>query len=86
LASRGRQGIARGSQVSAMRQMSHRIARALSESVPIKIDPNFAGSYINRGVILHRKIEFNLALAAVNQAIRVDPSIFDVIRRMNLRP
>ena len=50
----------------------------------IKIDPDFASAYIDRGIILHRKSD--LAFAAINQAIRVDPKIFDVNRRTTLRP
>jgi tetratricopeptide (TPR) repeat protein len=50
----------------------------------IKIDPDFANAYIDRGIILHRKSD--LAFAAINQAIRVDPKIFDVNRRTTLRP
>jgi tetratricopeptide (TPR) repeat protein len=50
----------------------------------IKLDPNFAGACIKRGLILHRNSESKLAFA--NQAIRVDPSIFDALRRDNLRP
>ena len=50
-----------------------------------KLDPNFAAAYINRGLILHNNREFNVAFAD-SKAIRVDPSIFDAIRRSNLRP
>jgi tetratricopeptide (TPR) repeat protein len=52
----------------------------------IKLDPNFAAACIDRGLILHRNSEFKLAFATVKQAIRVDPSIFDALRRANLRP
>jgi tetratricopeptide (TPR) repeat protein len=51
----------------------------------IKLDPNFAAAYINRGLILHSNREFNVAFAD-SKTIRVDPSIFDAIRRSNLRP
>jgi prepilin-type processing-associated H-X9-DG protein len=34
----------------------------------------------------HRNREFNVAFADSRKAIRVDPSIFDVIRRTNSRP
>jgi tetratricopeptide (TPR) repeat protein len=50
----------------------------------IKLDPNFAAACINRGLILHRNSEFNLAFAKTNQEIRVDPSIVDAIRLTNL--
>src|SRR5258705_7464391 len=52
----------------------------------IKLDPSFAAAYLNRGLILHRNKEFNAAIAAVYPAIRVDPKIFDVNRRANMRP
>ena len=51
----------------------------------IKLDPNFAAAYINRGLILHSNQEFTVAFAD-SKTIRVDPSIFDAIRRSNLRP
>jgi tetratricopeptide (TPR) repeat protein len=64
-----------------------RYDRAIADfTQAIKLDPNFAGAYISRGIILHRQSELNLAFAAVHPAIRVDPSIFDVARRTNLRP
>jgi tetratricopeptide (TPR) repeat protein len=50
-----------------------------------KLDPNFAAAYINRGLILHSNREFTIAFAD-SKTIRVDPSIFDAIRRSNLRP
>jgi len=52
----------------------------------MKLDPSFAAAYLNRGLILHRNKEFNAAIAAVYPAIRVDPKIFDVNRRANMRP
>jgi tetratricopeptide (TPR) repeat protein len=52
----------------------------------IKLDPKPAAACIKRGLILHRNSEFKVAFASVNQAIRVDPSIFDALRRANLRP
>jgi tetratricopeptide (TPR) repeat protein len=52
----------------------------------IKLDPNSAAACIKRGLILHRNSEFKVAFVSVNQAIRVDPSIFDALRRANLRP
>jgi tetratricopeptide (TPR) repeat protein len=52
----------------------------------IKLDPNSAAACIKRGLIVHRDSEFKLAIDSVNQAIRVDPSVFDAIRRPNLRP
>jgi tetratricopeptide (TPR) repeat protein len=51
----------------------------------IKLDPNFAAAYINRGLILHSNREFTVAFAD-SKTIRVDPSIFDVTNRTNLRP
>jgi tetratricopeptide (TPR) repeat protein len=51
----------------------------------IKLDPNFAAAYINRGLILHNNREFNVAFAD-SKTVPVDPSIFDAIRRSNLRP
>jgi prepilin-type processing-associated H-X9-DG protein len=51
----------------------------------IKLDPNFAAAYVDRGLILHNNREFNVAFAD-SKTIRVDPSIFDAIRRSNLRP
>ncbi len=50
----------------------------------IKLDPNFAAAYINRGLILHSNREFNVAFAD-SKTIRVDPSIVDAIRLSNLR-
>jgi tetratricopeptide (TPR) repeat protein len=50
----------------------------------MKLDPNFAPARINRGLILHRNSEFNLAFAKTDQEIRVDPSIVDAIRLTNL--
>jgi len=52
----------------------------------IKLDPNSAAACINRGLVSHRNSEFNVAFADSRKAIRVDPSIFDVIRRTNSRP
>jgi tetratricopeptide (TPR) repeat protein len=61
--------------------------RALADfNQAMKLDPNFAVACIKGGVILHRNSEFKLASGIVNQAIRVDPSIFDALRRANLRP
>jgi curved DNA-binding protein CbpA len=51
-----------------------------------ELDPNSAAACITRGLILHRNSEFKLAPDSVNQAIRVDPNIFDAFRRANLRP
>jgi prepilin-type processing-associated H-X9-DG protein len=51
----------------------------------IKLDSNFAAAYVDRGLILHNNREFNVAFAD-SKTIRVDPSIFDAIRRSNLRP
>jgi len=51
----------------------------------IKLNPDFAPAYINRGVILHSNGEFTVAFAN-GRAIRVDPSIFDVTKRTNVRP
>ncbi len=60
--------------------------RAIADfSQATKLDPNFAAAYINRGLILHNNREFNVAFAD-SKTIRVDPSIFDAIRRSNLRP
>lgn len=52
----------------------------------ITLDPNFAAACINCGLIAHRNSEFKVALADSGKAIRVDPSIFDLIRRTNVRP
>ena len=52
----------------------------------ITLDPNSAAACIKRGLILHRNSEFKFAFASVSQAIRVDPSIFNALRRTNLRP
>jgi tetratricopeptide (TPR) repeat protein len=52
----------------------------------IRLDANSAAACIKRGLVLHRNSEFKLAFATVNQAIRVDPSVFDALRRANLRP
>jgi tetratricopeptide (TPR) repeat protein len=51
----------------------------------IKLDPDFAGAYINRGLILHGNRESAVAFAD-SEPIRVDPSIFDVIKGTMLRP
>jgi len=51
----------------------------------IKLDPNFTAAYINRGLILHSNREFTVAFAD-SKAIRVDPNIFDVIKRTKLHP
>ena len=50
----------------------------------IKLNSNSAASCIKRGLILHRNGE--LAFASVSQAIRIDPSIFDALRRADSRP
>jgi len=52
----------------------------------IKLDPNSPPPAFKHGLILYRTSEFKLAFASVIQAIRVDPSIFDALRRANLRP
>jgi curved DNA-binding protein CbpA len=49
-----------------------------------KINPNFVGAYINHGIALHRESDF--AFDDVDRAIRIDPNVFDVIRRTNLLP
>src|SRR5215470_519960 len=48
----------------------------------IKIDPNFAAAYINRGLILHRNREFNVAFAD-SKTSRGDLGVSDVSRRIN---
>ena len=61
--------------------------RALADfNHAIKLDPDAAAACIKRGLIVHRDSEFKLALATLNQAIRVDPSIFDALRQANSRP
>jgi tetratricopeptide (TPR) repeat protein len=51
----------------------------------IKLDPNFAAAYIKRGLIVHNNRDFAVAFAD-SEPIRVDPSIFDVIKGARLRP
>jgi tetratricopeptide (TPR) repeat protein len=50
----------------------------------IRLNSNSAASCIKRGLILHRNGE--LAFASVSQAIRIDPSVFDALRRADSGP
>ena len=51
----------------------------------MKLDPDLALACINRGIVVHHSGEFDVALDFGDNVIRVDPTIFDTIRRINVR-
>ena len=59
-----------------------RYDRAIADfSRAIKIDPQFAAAYIDRGVILHRGGGCQGATARADSPIRIDASIFNRLAR-----